>query len=133
MDSPPPAIENAVQEISSSQKTYHLIPSKAAIEQAKEFNMELSTNDLPLFVADRLAFASSGGPQIPLFLDKADCILSYERLRQGKSSLPEQPNIRTTSLLDTLASMEKGTRPNLGQLGFYPTAEDLTKAEELIQ
>ena len=66
---PPPAeIEKAEQELASteggSQKVYRLIPSKAAVSQAKEFNMNLVESDVPLFVADRLAFASANGPQL---------------------------------------------------------------------
>jgi hypothetical protein len=130
MAPPPTEIEKAEAEL--TQKEYHLIPSKAAIEQAKEYNIDLTPNNLPLFVADRLAFASSKGPQLPLFLDRADCILSYQRLREAKPSLPERPNIRTTTLLDTLDSMERGTKAGVGQLAFYSTAEDLNRAAELM-
>lgn len=136
MAPPPTEIEKAEQELSAeggSKKVYRLIPSKAAVEQAKEFNMNLAENDLPLFVADRLAFASSKGPQLPVFVDKNDCVFSYQRLREGKSSLPEQPNLRSSSLLDTLNSMEKGTRPGVSQIAFYATADDVTKAAEMLQ
>ncbi len=134
MAPPPPEIERAENALTAaSGTTYRLVPSQIAVEQAKEFDMNLLTSgDIPLFVADRLAFASSSGPQVPLFLDKADCVLSYQRLRQGKSSLPEQPTIRTTTLFQTLESMEHGTRPGVGQLAFYATTEDLMKASELI-
>ena len=136
---PPPAeVAKAEQELlggdnGPGQKTYRLVPSQTSRKQAAEFKMELADGDFPLFVADRLAFASPKGPQLPLFVDKEDCITSYERLRGGKSSLPEQPNIRTTSLLDTISSMEKGTRPGVSQLAFYATAEDLSKASEIYQ
>lgn len=102
------------------------------MDQANEYKMNLLANDIPLFVADRLAFAGAKGPQLPLFVDKNDCMLSYQRLRSGKSSLPEQPNIRTTSLLDELYSMEKGTRPGVSQLAFYATAEDVNKAASMV-
>ena len=137
---PPPAeIQRAETELasssesSSSSKSYRLVPSQAAVGQAKEFNMNLRENDIPLFVADRLAFASPRGPQLPLFTDKSDCEFSYQRLRNGKSSLPEQPIIRVASLLDELDSMERGTRPGVGQLAFYATADDVAKAAELLQ
>ncbi len=134
MAPPPVEVQMAEADLASGvQKTYHLLPSRAALQQANEFNMDLATNDIPLFVADRLAFASSKGPQLPLFLDKSDCALSYQRLRQGKSSLPEQPTIRTTSLLDTLQSMERGTRPGVSQLAFYATAEDLAMAADISE
>lgn len=133
MAPPPPEIEKAESAMSENpDKAYRLIPSKAALEQAKEFKMDLQANDIPLFVADRLAFAGSKGPQLPLFVDKSDCELSYQRLRSGKSSLPEKPNVRTTSLLDELYSMEKGTRPGVSQLAFYATAEDVNKAASMI-
>lgn len=135
MAPPPVEVEKAEAELSSNPdnaKTYRLVASKAALTQAKEFNMDLAANDIPLFVADRLAFASSKGPQLPLFVDKDDCVLSYKRLRGGKQSLPEQPNIRTATLLDELYSMEKGTRPGVSQLAFYATADDVTKAAEMV-
>lgn len=59
---------------------------------------------------------------------------SYNRLRgDSNSKLPETPNVRTTTLLDTLTSMEKGTRPGVSQLAFYATAEDLLKATDMMQ
>ena len=138
MATPPPEVAKAEQEIVAGEdvsdgKTYRLVPSKAAIQQASEFKIDLAESDFPLFVADRLAFANPKGPQLPLFVDKEDCITSYQRLRGGKSSLPEQPNIRTTSMMDTITSMEKGTRPGVSQLAFYATAEDLSKASEIYQ
>jgi len=117
---------------SSDSPAYRLVPSKTSVQQAKEFGLELSNSDIPLFVADRLAFGSPKGPQLPLFLDKDDCLTSYKRLRQGKSSLPEDPNIRTSTLLEILVSMEKGTRPGLNQLAFYATAGDLLRLTEMI-
>ena len=139
MAPPPPEVQKAEAELANSaengtpRKSYRLVPSKAAIEQAKEFGMNLKENDIPLFVADRLAFASPRGPQLPLFVDKSDCVFSYERLRGGKQNLPEQPNIRSASLVDDLYSMEKGTRAGVAQLAFYATAEDVAKASELLQ
>jgi len=139
MAPPPIEIERAEKELSASiesgqtPKSYHLISSKVAIEQAKELNLNIGENDLPLFVADRLAFAGPSGPQLPLFTDKADCMLSYQRLRGGRSSLPEQPTIRTATLLGELDSMEKGTRPGVSQLAFYATAGDVEKASQLVQ
>jgi len=134
---PPPAeVEQAESVIMAEGKSgspgYRLIPSKASVDQAKEFDMEVSESDVPLFIADRLAFASTKGAQLPLFLNKDDCITSYKRLRQAKSSLPEQPNIRTTTLLETLISMERGTRPGVSQLNFYATAGDLLQLTEMI-
>lgn len=133
MAPPPSEVEKAEAALSENpEKLYRLIPSKAAVDQANEYKMNLLANDIPLFVADRLAFAGAKGPQLPLFVDKNDCMLSYQRLRSGKSSLPEQPNIRTTSLLDELYSMEKGTRPGVSQLAFYATAEDVNKAASMV-
>ena len=62
-----------------------------------------------------------------------DCIASYKRLQQGKSSLPKETMIRTTSLLETLISMEIGSCPGVNQLAFYATEEVLTKLAELQQ
>lgn len=136
MAPPPVAVQKAETEISdessTTTKTYRLVPSKTAAKDAAAFNMDLAESDIPLYIADRLAFAGPSGPQLPLFLEKADCFTSYDRLRSSSSKLPETPNIRTTTLLDTLNSMEKGTRPGVSQLAFYSSAEDLVKATEMM-
>ena len=95
--------------------------------------MTSKDGDIPLFVVERLAFAGADGkPELPLFTEKEDAITSYSRLREsGGNKLPEQPSIRTTTLLDVLESMEKGTRPGVGQLQFYGNADDVLKADEM--
>jgi hypothetical protein len=113
---------------------YKLIPSTQAKKSATELlDLKLAANDIPLFVADRLAFAGSGGAQVPLFFEKEDAISSYQRLQQQSGSkLPAEPKIRATSLLDELKSMEKGTRPGVKQLEFYAAADDLMRADALM-
>jgi hypothetical protein len=112
---------------------YKLIPSTQAQKSATEFDLKLDANDLPLFVADRLAFAGSGGAQVPLFFEKEDAISSYQRLQQQSGSkLPAEPKIRATSLMDQLNAMEKGTRPGVKQLEFYAAADDLMRADALM-
>lgn len=139
MAPPPSSIEKAEEQIRTasesgeSSRTYRLVPSKTAVSAAKDFNMDLADSDIPLFVADRLAFAGNKGPQLPLFLEKDDCETSYNRLRDSSSKLPEKPNIRTTTLMDTLKSMETGSRPGVSQLAFYSSAEDLIQATDMMQ
>jgi hypothetical protein len=137
---PPPLevqqAEDALDREGAVVKQFKLFPSKQAMRDAAEMNMDVGTNDIPLFVADRLAFQGSKGPQVPLFLEKADAITSYNRLRESSGAstrLPEAPTIRSTTLLDELRSMEKGTRPGVSQLAFYATADDLLRADALIQ
>lgn len=125
----PIEVKNAIASMSdSATTTYKLIPSAAALTDAKETGTTLlKENDIPLFSIQRLAFAGTGGqPQVPLFLERADGITSYTRL--GKS---DEAVVRTTSLLDVLESMERGTRPGVGQLEFYGNAEDVMKADEM--
>ncbi|KAK1739042.1 hypothetical protein QTG54_010358 [Skeletonema marinoi] len=121
----PIEVKNAIA--SSSSTTYKLVPSAAAVTDAKDTGTTLKEGDIPLFSIARLAFAGSGGqPQVPLFLERADGVTSYTRL--GKS---DEAVVRTTSLLDVLDSMERGTRPAVGQLEFYGNAEDVLKADEM--
>ena len=128
----PAEIKKAIDTVSEVQFT--LIPSASANKDAKETNTELVQNDVPLFVVDRLAFASNSGPQVPLFLEKNDAILSYNRLREsGGNKLPADAVVRTTSLLDVLDSMERGTRQGTSQLAFYGSANDVLKADEMSQ
>eukprot|EP00550_Attheya_septentrionalis_P012243 CAMPEP_0198306168 /NCGR_PEP_ID=MMETSP1449-20131203/58281_1 /TAXON_ID=420275 /ORGANISM="Attheya septentrionalis, Strain CCMP2084" /LENGTH=351 /DNA_ID=CAMNT_0044008717 /DNA_START=36 /DNA_END=1091 /DNA_ORIENTATION=+ len=134
---PPPLevqqAEETLQAQGLSTKNFKLIPSKAAIKDAAETKTDLADGDIPLFVADRLAFAGDAGPQVPLFFEKADCITSYDRLRESRGDrIPAQPNIRSTTLMDELYSMEKGTRPAVSQLQFYSTADDLMRASEML-
>ncbi|KAL9178328.1 hypothetical protein ACHAXT_001756 [Thalassiosira profunda] len=125
--STPVEIKAARESVSSS---YRLVPSKAARNEAKDIS--LKEGDIPLFVVERLAFASDDGrPQVPLFTERGDAVTSYARLREaGGNKLPEEPTIRTTSLLDVLDSMERGTRPGVGQLQFYGNADDNASGRE---
>lgn len=139
MAPPPPAIQKAEDALTQATDdgpttalSFKLVPSQAALKDAKEENLNLGDGDIPLFVAERLAFAGSDGPQVPLFLEKTDCITSYNRLRESNNRLAETPNLRTTTLKDILFSMEKGTRPAVSQLQFYATAEDLIRASEMM-
>ncbi|EJK50207.1 hypothetical protein THAOC_30848 [Thalassiosira oceanica] len=112
-------------------KQYKLLPSKAAIEDARGTNTVLQPNDLPLFKVDRLAFASNEGPQVPLFTERQDAITSYKRLQEGSSTLPPEPVVKSTSLFDVVESMELGSRPGVGQLAFYANADDVQEADKL--
>mmetsp|Transcript_48399 Transcript_48399/g.58396 ORF Transcript_48399/g.58396 Transcript_48399/m.58396 type:complete len:365 (-) Transcript_48399:515-1609(-) len=120
-------------DISSS--SYKVIPSSSARADAENIKLDLVNNDIPLFVADKLAFAGNNGgpPQVPLFLERQDAITSYNRLRQSSSTLPPEATIRATTLLDELNSMEKGTRPRVAQLEFYASEVNLLKSTELIE
>lgn len=65
MAPPPTEIQRAEDSLGNSGKTYTLIPSKRALADAAELKIDLSNSDFPLFVADRLAFASpNGGLQV---------------------------------------------------------------------
>ena len=130
----PNEIKQAILLRDTETTQYTIIPSATALKDARETNTILKQNDVPIFVVERLAFASNNGPQVPLFLERNDAILSYNRLREsGGNKLPEEPVVRTTSLLDVLDSMERGTRPGVSQLAFYGNAENVLKADEMSQ
>jgi hypothetical protein len=126
----PAAIKQAIETVSERQFT--LIPSSTAQKDAKETGTTLQPNDVPLFIVERLAFASDSGAQVPLFLEQSDAITSYNRLRSSSNRLPETPTVRTSSLMDVLDSMERGTRQGTSQLAFYGNADDVLKADEMI-
>ena len=127
----PEEIKSARQNV-DEKTSYKLVPSKAALSEG---DMSLKEGDIPLFVVEKLAFAGDDGkPQVPLFTEKGDGIVSYARLREsGGNKLPQEPSIRTTTLLGVIESMEKGTRPGVGQLEFYANADDVIKADEMAQ
>jgi len=126
------ALAGAAAGTNGDGKSYGLVPSEAASIDARD--MGLKEGDIPLYLVERLAFASDDGrPQVPLFTERGDAMTSYARLREsGDNKLPEEPTIRTTSLLDVLDSMERGTRPAVGQLQFYGNADDVLKADEML-
>jgi len=128
--STPAEIRQAIE--ASSDRQFTLSPSTSALKDAKDTGTSLKENDIPLFVVERLAFASNEGAQVPLFLEKNDAVTSYNRLREsGGNKLPADPVIRTTSLLDVLVSMERGTRQGVSQLVFYANADDVLTAAEM--
>lgn len=61
MEPPPIEVEKAEAKLNDVAGTYRLIPSQQAKEDAVQFKMNLASSDIPLFVADRLAFAGQGG------------------------------------------------------------------------
>ncbi|KAL7552905.1 hypothetical protein ACHAWF_016157 [Thalassiosira exigua] len=113
--------------------TYRLVPSAASMADATAVSLKEGT-DIPLYVAERLAFASDdSGARVPLFAERGDAVSSYARLREsGGNQLPEEPTIKTTTLSDVLASMEGGTRPGVSQLEFYGNADDALRADKMM-
>ena len=61
MAAPPIEIQQAEGNLAESGKTYRLVPSTQAREDALKYRIELTNSDLPLFLADRLAFSAQGG------------------------------------------------------------------------
>jgi hypothetical protein len=80
---PPAEVQKAEEDLSTENaKTYTLVPSKSAAKDAASFNLELAANDLPIFVADRLAFGDpNGGLKVRL-------IRSIERESVEPATLP---------------------------------------------
>ena len=69
MAPPPSEIQKAEESLVGSDTTFTLVPSKQALADAAELKIGLSSSDFPLFVADRLAFASpNGGLQVRCLL-----------------------------------------------------------------
>jgi hypothetical protein len=138
MAPPPAAVQKAESSLDSGSTEavkYELVASLKAVQDAKDSGLtDLSPDDIPLFSANKLAFASQEGPQIPLFLEKADCVTSYKRLKEAstKANLEDQPTLRVTTLRDVLFSMERGTRPAVSQLQFYTTESDLLRASDML-
>jgi len=133
---PPVEIQKAETILESDPETkFQLVANPIAIQDANDLGMTNFVNgDVPLFAANKLAFAGQQGPQVPLFLNKADCLTSYTRLKESSTNknLEEQPTIRVTTLKDVLFSMERGTRPAVSQLQFYTSENDLIRASDLM-
>lgn len=61
----PAPIEIQQAELSDASLAYKLVPSKAAVQDAKDEKIVLKDGDIPLFKADRLAFRGpNGGPHV---------------------------------------------------------------------
>ena len=69
---PPPAEIHKAEEslMVDADTTFTLVPSKRALQDANELKIDLSRSDFPLFVADRLAFASPNGGLQVRYLDQ---------------------------------------------------------------
>jgi len=135
--SPPPVELSKAEELirnGDDSISFKFVPSVSAVQAAVDAGYTPSEGQIPLFSADRLAFASGSGPEIPLFFEKADCVTSYKRLRGSSSSskLPEESTIRVTTLGDQLNSMEKGSLPASRQLQLFSSEYDLIHATELF-
>jgi len=67
---PPPSevqkVENTLQDdpMKASEYNFMLVPSVAAQRDAESLKLSYKEGDVPLFLADRLAFASNDGPQV---------------------------------------------------------------------
>ena len=136
MAPPPVEVSNAEAKLmENNDVVYKLVPSQRALQATSDLGLTLEKGDVPLFAADRLAFASGSGPEVPLFLEKDDCITSYKRLRSSSSSskLPEEATVRVTTLKNQLGSMEKGSLPAMRQIQFFSTEYDLVQASQLFQ
>ena len=140
-----PEIKNAVQALERRRRDDGgaeglrppcvLVPSAAALRDVRDSPAPLGgdgDDDVPLFVVERLAFAGDDGrPRVPLFTERGEGLASYARLREGSSSLPAEPTVRTTTLREVLASMEGGTRPAVDRLEFYGNADDALRADAM--
>jgi hypothetical protein len=82
MAPPPPEIQKAESALEMSHKIYTLIPSKQEKIDASDFSLSLEPSDIPLFVADRLAFANpNGGLQVCLIREVVRNFSSNKLLR----------------------------------------------------
>jgi len=146
MAPPPPGITAAEASlvgdaVEGAREVYRLVPSAAAVAglsaaDAKDIDVGgVDGSGVPVFSAERLAFAGPEGPQLPLFFNEQDCAETYQRLRlspRGNGRLPEKPVIRVSSLFDQVKSMERGDKPVLNSYAFYSNNYDLIHAQDLI-
>jgi hypothetical protein len=99
---PPPLevqqAEETLQAQGLSTKNFKLIPSKAAIKDAAETKTDLADGDIPLFVADRLAFAGDAGPQVgpPFPFNLHSVILNSNRRSFIKQKIIHQTEVTSS-------------------------------------
>ncbi|CAM9579975.1 unnamed protein product [Chrysoparadoxa australica] len=121
---------------SDATASYKLVPSQPQVDAAAKlkgaWSKERGNNsgDIPLFIADKLAFRGKARLQIPLFTAVEDLITSWEKLEEGNAN-PSKPIIEVTSLNTVVLRMEQGgydSRP----LEFFPDVEALEQATKLF-
>jgi hypothetical protein len=69
--------EDAIMEGDS--KSYKLIPSKSALNDASALNLNVAQSDIPLFIADRLAFVGPKGAQVRVRVYTRTVIISLAK------------------------------------------------------
>eukprot|EP00611_Tribonema_gayanum_P026424 TRINITY_DN6293_c0_g1_i1.p1 TRINITY_DN6293_c0_g1~~TRINITY_DN6293_c0_g1_i1.p1 ORF type:complete len:359 (-),score=129.59 TRINITY_DN6293_c0_g1_i1:174-1223(-) len=119
--------------------TYRLVASKAQAAHADEvlptWRGSEEEGAVPLWIADRLAFAGGyggGKVKIPLFTTLEDLNASWARLKgdAGGSGAPT-PAVQVSSLQATVSKFERGGG-DARLLEFYPDIESIEAAEKLF-
>ncbi|KAG5179734.1 hypothetical protein JKP88DRAFT_261239 [Tribonema minus] len=129
----------SLEGVSDQHATYRLVASKAQAAHADEvlptWRGSEGEGAVPLWIADRLAFAGGyggGKVKIPLFTTLEDLNASWARLKgdAGGSGAPT-PAVQVSSLQATVSKFERGGG-NARLLEFYPDIESIEAAEKLF-
>lgn len=115
---------------------YKFIPPKSSLSDVNsEWKSTHSENDVPLFRVQSMAFEDPQGLILPLFVNKADAVSSYERLQASKADKSadlKDPVIQTTSLLDIIDLFNTGGFESRA-LEIFPDMLSIETAKAMIE
>ncbi|GJQ12859.1 hypothetical protein GpartN1_g4650.t1 [Galdieria partita] len=104
---------------------FRFCPEVSQVRFYRQVAKNKSLRSVPVFVAPDLMLEKNNQNLIPAFLDKEDLERSWKELKKTHPELPLRPKIEAVDLLDVLEEMEKGTNPDIYQLGFYAPRKNL--------
>ncbi|GJD08564.1 hypothetical protein Gasu2_28590 [Galdieria sulphuraria] len=104
---------------------FRFCPEVYQVRFYRQLAKNKSLRSVPVFVAPDLVLEKNNENLIPAFLDKEDLEKSWKELKKTHPELPLRPKIEAVDLLDVLEEMEKGTNPDIYQLGFYAPRKNL--------
>ena len=130
-----PSNQNILKEKSDPTATYRFIlPSSSISDVAPAWRTADSEYDVPLFRLNKLAFQEPEGLTLPLFMNKADAIISFERLQTSKVDNREvivEPEVTATSILDVINPFNTGGFESRA-LEIFPDMVDVNEAAMLM-
>ncbi|CAM9234041.1 unnamed protein product [Choristocarpus tenellus] len=120
--------------ISDTSAKYHLVARSEQLEKASKLQetlVEIQKDDVPVWIADTLAFQGVGRIKIPLFTNYSDLETSWERLKASGSKSAAAPRVQVTTIAEVVRKMEKGGGDNR-MLEFFADMEAIDQAEKLF-
>ena len=133
-----PSVYEGIVAKSNPSATYKLVaPSSTCSDIPVEWKATHSENDVPLYRVSNLAFEDPAGLILPLFINKADAVSSFDRLQtskakaEGAAEVKKSPEILTTSILDLINLFQTGGFESRA-FEIFPDVDTIREAKEMM-